>query len=203
MATVQETLVIGPEDAGRLMTSEDYDAAEGEEGWRYELIRGVLVVSPIPKKPSRGMASRLIYWLEAYVESRGKDENFLTALSEEEIPIPDGNRRRCDVAVWMGLSPNPVAEDVPAITVEFVSKRRSDVKRDDVEKRTEYLAAGVREYWIIDRFRRTMTALRRRGSRWVEQIIEEGETFRTPLLPGLELDLARLFARADALAGDE
>jgi hypothetical protein len=63
MATVQESLHVGPEDAGRLMTPEDFDAAEAEEGWRYELIRGVLVVSPIPRKPSRGMAGKLIYHL--------------------------------------------------------------------------------------------------------------------------------------------
>ena len=59
--------------------------------------------------------------------------------------------------IWAGLGrvPNPQT-DVPAIVVEFVSRRHRDRVRDEV-KRREYLAIGVLEYWVIDRFRRIMT----------------------------------------------
>src|SRR5208337_602516 len=42
----------------------------------------------------------------------------------------------------------------------FVSEGKRNRPRDYHEKRTEYLAAGVREYWINDRFARTLTACR-------------------------------------------
>jgi Uma2 family endonuclease len=52
---------------------------------------------------------------------------------------------------------------------------------------------GVEQYWGIDRFRRTMTVYLRSG-----EVLEltEGDVHRTHLLPGLELRLARLLARA-------
>ena len=83
-----------------------------------------------------------------------------------------------------------------------MSKRKADIKRDYVEKRHEYLDANVREYWIIDRFQRRMTALRRRGRRWVETVIEANGVYSTPLLPGFQLNLAKLFNRAGALRED-
>lgn len=204
MATVQTIPRIGPEDTGRLISPEEFDLIEDyEEGWRYELIRGVLIVSPIPKKPSRGMAGKLIQRLENYAEDRGLSEEQLTVMFEEEIRIPNGNRRRCDVAVWVSLGRKAVADDAPTITVEFVSKRKADIKRDYVDKRADYWTAGVQEYWIIDRYQRRMTALRRKGRRWEERVLEAGEVYRTPLLPGFRLDLNDLFARADAVAEED
>ena len=70
----------------------------------------------------------------------------------------------------------------PAIVVEFVSKRHRDRVRDYEEKRRQYLAIGVQEYWIIDRFQRIMTVLPPAGRvEPAEQIIKENEVYRTPL----------------------
>jgi Uma2 family endonuclease len=112
------------------------------------------------------------------------------------------NRRRCDRAIWIGLGRTPdVERDVPAIVVEFVGPRKRDFLRDYGEKRDEYLAAGVREYWVIDRFRRTMTVYRPgAGGQPTTQTVAEPQEYQTPLLPGFVLPLARLLARADAVA---
>jgi len=83
---------------------------------------------------------------------------------------------------------------MPAIAVEFVSKRRRDRDRDYQEKREEYLAAGVLEYWVIDRFRRRMTVY---SSNRPEHVVLEKDIYRTHLLPGFELPLARLLGVAD------
>jgi len=77
------------------------------------------------------------------------------------------------------------------------NRSESRLVRDYQEKRREYRKIGVAEYWIIDRFHRTMTVYRLDGS---EQIAHEGETYRTPHLPGFELPLARLLAAADRWA---
>ena len=43
--------VLGPESAGMLMTPEEFDeVSECDDGYHYELIRGVLVVTPIPSE---------------------------------------------------------------------------------------------------------------------------------------------------------
>jgi len=111
----------------------------------------------------------------------------------------DDSRRRADRVIWAGLGrvPNP-RTDIPTIVVEFVSGSRRDRTRDYVLKRGEYLALGVKEYWVIDRFRRTLTVFRPAGkSGPQEQTIREDTVYQTPLLPGFELPLSRLLGIAD------
>jgi Uma2 family endonuclease len=69
--------------------------------------------------------------------------------------------------------------------------------RDYEEKRREYLELGVREYWIIDRFERRLTVFRRPPAEPAEQVCDEKAVYKTPLLPGFELPLGRLFDLAD------
>jgi Uma2 family endonuclease len=96
--------------------------------------------------------------------------------------------------IWIGLGRMPQPKgDVPAIVIELVSRRPKDRRRDCMEKRQEYAGVGVREYWVIDRYRRTMTVYTGDG----EQVISENQSYSTPLLPGFELPLLRLFAVAD------
>ena len=72
-------------------------------------------------------------------------------------------------------------------------------KGDYEEKRQEYMAAGVGEYWIIDRFRRVMIVYRQQPGQLAEEIIiEQDGIYRTPLLPGFELPVAQLFGLADS-----
>ena len=47
MATVTTPLRIGPADRGRTMTLEEFLDADVEEGYRYELARGVLEVNQV------------------------------------------------------------------------------------------------------------------------------------------------------------
>jgi Uma2 family endonuclease len=59
------------------------------------------------------------------------------------------------------------------------------------------MSIGIAEYWIIDRFRRTLTVIRNDPAGPQEQVIRETESYRTSLLPGFELPLAQLLVVAD------
>jgi Uma2 family endonuclease len=59
------------------------------------------------------------------------------------------------------------------------------------------MAAGVDEYWVIDRFQRTMSVFTNRPGAPPVRVITAAETYQTPLLPGFELPLAKLLAAAD------
>ena len=56
-------LRLGPRSAGLLLTPAEYDRARLQKGWRYELINGVLVVSPTPSRQERGPNETLGHWL--------------------------------------------------------------------------------------------------------------------------------------------
>jgi Uma2 family endonuclease len=118
---------------------------------------------------------------------------------EHLIRTPD-SRRRADRVIWTGLGRTPnTRQDQPTIAIEFVSASKRNFQRDYLDKRDEYLSAGVLEYWIIDRFRRRMTVVRGRAEQVTEMVITEQETYTTPLLPGFALPLAQLLAVADAV----
>jgi Uma2 family endonuclease len=200
MSIAQEPLVLTPALAGTLMTPEEFDAAsQAEEGYRYEVIRGVLVVTPPPDAGERGPNELLGHLIWAYALSLPGRDADCCSLSENFVRT--SHRRRADRVIWLGLGRLPRSrEDLPSIVVEFVSEGRRNRLRDYEEKRDEYLAAGIQEYWIIDRFRRRMTVYA--SARPAEaKIIAEEREYETTLMPGFRLPLASLFAFGASLAG--
>ncbi|MDR3637409.1 MAG: Uma2 family endonuclease [Isosphaeraceae bacterium] len=189
---------IGRHSNGMLMTPEEFDAITAyDELYDYELIHGVLVVNPIPSEAESDPNEELGHLLRTYQELNPEGTVLDKTLPERYLQLAD-SRRKADRVIWAGLGrpPDPKT-DVPAIAVEFVSKRKRDRIRDHEEKRREYLALGIREYWIIDRFRRIMTVFCAPPAEPSERVIEANGVYRTPLLPGFELALARLLDLAD------
>ncbi|MEM7811073.1 MAG: Uma2 family endonuclease [Planctomycetota bacterium] len=80
---------------------------------------------------------------------------------------------------------------------EYDAVETWDRHRDFVEKRSEYLKLGVREYWVIDRFRRTLTVCTTPDGEAGKRVVKADGTYRTDLLPGFELVLADVLAEAD------
>jgi Uma2 family endonuclease len=192
----------GPRDAGQPMDLDEFEAAEFEPGYRYELIHGVLVVTPPPLEEERDANEELGHWLRAYKDSHPQGGSLDLSLPEQNVRT-SGQNRRCDRAIWAGLARRPrtrgpVRErDAPTIIVEFPSSRPADQRRDYMEKGSEYRDLGIKEYWIIDRFSRTMTVHRRHGASWTKSVLGETGTYTTQLLPGFELPLRRLLAVSD------
>ncbi|MDB5352621.1 MAG: hypothetical protein JWN86_3868 [Planctomycetota bacterium] len=184
--------------AGSLMTAQEFDAIRRfDPRFRYELIGGMLIVSRLPSVGEVGPNQELGRLLLNYQDSAA-GTSVLDATLPEQYVYSGENRRRADRVIWTGLGRCPnVESDRPTILVEFVSRSRRDAIRDYEEKRAEYLALGIAEYWVIDRFARTMTVFRQPPAEPTESVVRADGIYRTPLLPGFELPLARLFAVAD------
>jgi Uma2 family endonuclease len=193
---------LGPRDAGMPLSQDEFEAADFERGYRYELIHGVLVVTPPPLEEERDSNEELGHWLRHYQDCHPEGKSLDLTLPEQYLRTPQ-QYRVCDRAIWTGLGRRPrtrgapAKRDVPSILVEFPSSRPADMRRDYEEKKIEYRDMRVREYWIVDRFRRTMVVYFWRGRRWVKRTLTEHETYTTPLLPGFELPLAELLAVSD------
>jgi Uma2 family endonuclease len=206
MTTTQTTpLILGLEHNGICMSPADFDAiSEYDDLYKYQLIHGVVIVNPIPLAQQRGPNQELGRRLLNYQADHPQGKS-LDATLEEEYVRTDDSRRLADRVIWAGLGCKPdLDRDVPTIVVEFVSAGSRSWKRDYVEKRDEYLALGVHEYWVINRFERNMTVFsRKRGKKFSEQIVAENVGYRCTLLPGFELDLRRVFAVADFWEADQ
>ncbi|MBW3541320.1 MAG: Uma2 family endonuclease [Planctomycetes bacterium] len=189
---------VGPDDNGMPMTPEEFDAIEDwDENYRYELVRGVLIVSPPAGIGEREPNDELGQLLRNYRDTHPTGSVVNGTAFEQTVYTKTG-RRRADRVIWTGLgrAPNP-RQDSPTIAIEFVSRRSRDWKRDHLEKRDEYAEVNIQEYWVIDRFRRIMTVYRGRDE---HAVIAEGESYTTDLLPGFALPLRRLLSAADLYA---
>ncbi|MFN0053723.1 MAG: Uma2 family endonuclease [Planctomycetales bacterium] len=187
---------IGPGDNGIRMTPAEFDAIDDyNDLYRYELINGVLIVNAAPSRFERDPNEEMGRWIRNYQEQHPGIVQ--KTLAEEYVHVENG-RRRADRAIWAGYGPEfNLDADLPTIVVEFVSRRRRDCLRDYVDKRDEYLALGIREYWVIDRFQETMSVFRPSSLGFEEQIVSRDQTYATSLLPGFELPLGKLLAVCD------
>ena len=196
MATV--TLTLGPHDIGRRMTLEEYCRADFEEGYRYELGRGVLEVTKIPGTRHNQVVCNLYRAIARYEVIQPRAILRYGGGNESHFWIPElVSGRHPDFAVV--LRPEPGVRNknpVPSLAAEVVSRR--SVQRDYVIKREEYLIYGLPEYWIVDLWLRKLTLLIRDGDAWAEQVLtDDAVPIPSVVLPGLTTTLGDLGADLD------
>jgi Uma2 family endonuclease len=187
MAT--STRRIGPADHGLRMTLDDFIDAEFEEGWLYELARGVIAVTEVPGIHHGRIVERLTEMFVAYKQAHPGVINYRAGGGECRLQLPGmQSDRHPDQAIYLLPPPSgqaPWTHWCPHLVVEVVSEGGED--RDYTEKREEYLRAGVREYWILDPRERRLLVLKRAGDVWEETIVSAGAPYQSHVLPGLEV----------------
>src|SRR5262245_17345840 len=108
--------VFGPESNGILMTPEEFDCGEFEEGRHYELINGVLIVSPIPLENEADPNDELGRLLRNYKEDHPLGSALDSTLPERIVKTGD-NRRRADRLIWAGLGRLPRQHETLTVAV--------------------------------------------------------------------------------------
>ena len=191
------TTRIGPLDHGRQMTLDDFDEAEVVEGIHVELGRGVIIVSEVPLPWHFRIINLLRRQFTAFdLQHPGRIWG-IAGGGECKLPVAQyDSERHPDLAVYLTEPPyqdsNAVwSEWIPELVVEVVSSG-SEV-RDYTEKRDEYLAFGVREYWIVHPARKEILVLRRMSGLWAEQTLTISDTYSLKMLPGFDLSVAAIF----------
>ena len=86
--------------------------------------------------------------------------------------------------------------DGPEGHKHFTSSIVATRRRDETIKRHLYERSGVAEYWVVDPDTDVVRVYRQGADRFdraVELTREAGDVLTTPLLPGLDLPLERIF----------
>lgn len=163
---------------------------------RHELIDGEHVVTPSPNTKHQAISVNLTGMIWTYLQDRPIGRVFAApfdvVFSNFDVVEPDvlylSNERLAGV-----LTPEHV-KGAPDLVVEIGSKGTR--KRDETIKRRLYERFGVAEYWVIDPELDLVKVYRRAGERYervAELALENGDVLTTPLLPGLEVPLAKIF----------
>ncbi len=195
-AATQARLVVGPADDGRMVSAEEYLQIEVQPGYRCELARGVLEVSQIPDEIHALLVCFLYKALGRYDEAHPGRIFLYGGANEFHFWLPGmSSGRNPDVAVSQRGAPLDLeGKRTASLAVEVVSAGKPARKRDYVTKREEYLTYGIREYWIVDRFVRTVTVLVRDDYSWTERVHGDGQSAESTVLPEFTVRLADLWA---------
>lgn len=181
-----------------LKTVDDYLALP-DDGHRYELIAGEIVMSPSPTTKHQRVIARLTTRLHAFVESRRLGEVFFAPL---DVQISRYSVVQPDVTVVLAGRSAIVSDDringAPDLVVEVISP--SSRKRDLRDKANLYMHAGVPEYWIVDPESEAITVYVLSGGGYLPSV-SAGGVARSQVLPGFEVVVAEIFAAAGDLAG--
>ena len=181
-----------PQD--KIWTYEDY-AALPDDGNRYEVIEGELVMAPAPRVSHQRCSFNLGLIVGPYVKAHGLGEILAApcdvVLDARNVLQPDLifiSKTRSEVVTEKNL------QGAPDLAVEILSP--SSLRRDRVQKMRIYARHGVAHLWLIDAQARTLEELVLDGSTYrLASACEGDEVFRPAIFPGLEVPLKEVWGQ--------
>lgn len=125
-------------------------AAMPDDGLRYEVVRGELLVTPAPIPPHQKLVTRLMLRLGSYLEAHGVADQLRT--SPADITLGPDTLVQPDllVADTAEADRTRLWTDVTTLFLVIEVLSPSTARADRILKRAEYQAHGVPQYWIVD-----------------------------------------------------
>jgi Uma2 family endonuclease len=195
--TTEELSVVTPADwvPGPVQGSWTYDdyAALPDDGHRYEIVNGVLIMAPAPSPEHQSIAVRLSHYLFAHVELAGLGRVFASPL---DVDLGPKNMYQPDLVVILNAHLDRVAEKkiigAPDLVVEITSP--STAAYDRLTKYEKYAHAGIPEYWIVKPASHTVEVLVLEGGEYRSLGLFRGEqTLPSRIVPDLPVGVERFF----------
>jgi Uma2 family endonuclease len=151
MSTIEKSPMVIPADwvpgpPQGSWTYNDY-AALPDDGQRYEIVNGVLLMAPAPGTDHQSISMRFSYHLFVHVELAGLGRVFA---APTDVELGPKNVLQPDLLVVLNAHLNRVAAKriigAPDLVIELSSPSTAVVDR--LTKYDIYAQAGVAEYWI-------------------------------------------------------
>ena len=164
-----------------------------DDGYNYELIGGVVIMSPLPSPQHHAITTELLLQIAMFLRTNPTGRVF----GELDVHIGQGPTGGDLVykpeLIFVRNERLPDMRDkifgAPELVVEVIS--RGSRRMDSETKKNDYERFGVQEYWLIDPERKSMTFWRLSDGRFVE-VDTAGDAFASEAVPGFVLDLARV-----------
>ena len=159
-----------------------------DDGFRYDMIDGVLYMSPSPNFEHANYAGNFYLIVGNYL----KKQKIGKVVMEMDVLLPDGGDVvRPDISVILSENLNKVKMHIhgsPDIVVEVLSPSTRNI--DLGIKSDRYLNCGVKEYWIIDPKDKTISVWRNENLTWKK---ETHLVLYSNILHGLEVLSTEIF----------
>jgi len=185
-----QALQTEPRYAGLRVTREEYLDLE-DDGFLYDMIEGVLYVTPSGSYEHGGACGEFYFFLRLYL----KRNNLGTITQETDVLLPDGGDvLRPDLSFILHENRKIIKVHIhgaPDLICETLSD--STAKRDLGIKAERYLSNGVKEYWIVDPRDKSMQVWCNSAGRIWEK--RTGSVLESRLLPGFKIDVQEFWDR--------
>ena len=164
-----------------------------DDGKRYEVLEGDLIVSPSPKVKHQEIVLRVTRLLDQ--ADRAERGRLLLApmdvvLSHRDVVEPDLVFIAKD---RLGIITEDNVQGAPDLVVEVISERSR--KRDAITKRDLYERYGVPFYWLVDPEEETVRVFDLKEGTYGEPVtLRAGQELGCALFPGITGDVGRLFS---------
>jgi Uma2 family endonuclease len=181
-------------DPGVKLTYDDLLLFPENDGLRHELIDGVHLVSAAPNTRHQTVLLKLAFGIQGWLENHPAGRLFVApfdvVFSPFDVVEPDllymSNERAA------AILNEKHAAGVPELVIEILSPATRQI--DEMRKRHLYERVGVSEYWIVEPMCDEVR-IHHRGANGFRAPVTcaRGAVLTTPLLPGFELPLSRVF----------
>lgn len=185
MVAVPEVIV------GRKLTLEDYCRLPDDQD--YEIIEGVLHVSPRARARHQRAAMRI----SALLVNQAEDKGLGVVVPDADLIVDERSTYVSpDIMFFVtgrfaAVDPDEFIRVIPDLVVEVLSPSTRDY--DQFEKRDLYARLGVKHYWIADPDRHQMTEhVLQEDASYRSRTMRAAEVFRPALFPKMEISLAHV-----------
>ncbi len=176
----------------RVYTYQDYLALP-DDGRRYEIIKGEIYMSPAPNLEHQRVSGNLFGTIWTYLQTHPVGEVYSAPadviLSDIDVLQPDLifiSKENFDCLTRAHV------QGAPDLVVEVLSPGTE--KRDRTLKLQKYSEFGAQEYWMANEEKATVEIWRRQGGKLAfHALLDRTQILTTPLLPGLEISLEKIF----------
>jgi Uma2 family endonuclease len=182
--------VAGPEQG--FWTYAEYAALPDDE-CLYEVVNGVLYITPAPGWSHQEIVGEIFSYLRSYVRSAGLGGVFMAPIDVELAP---NTVFQPDVVVLLKAGRDKLRGNhivgAPDLVVEAVSPGSAVYDRHD--KNVAYAQAGVPEYWIVDPAARTVEVLALEDEKYRLAGVFQGKAvLPSKVLPGFNVAVEKFF----------
>ena len=173
------------------LTYEDYASLPDDE--RCELIDGELIPMPSPNWLHQLLQAKIFLPLANFVYGESLGD---VVVAPMDILFTPFDVVQPDLIFISNARARIITEanirGAPDLLVEILST--STERRDRIVKRDLYARHGVREYWLVDPYAKTITVLPLgAGDYDTYAIFGEDDTLASPTLAGFSLNMSELF----------
>jgi Uma2 family endonuclease len=179
-------------DRLKVFTYEDYLNLP-DNGKRYEIINGELYMAPAPTLDHQDTIGEFYLTIGNFLKTNPIGKIYLAPtdiiFSDIDVMQPDlifVSKEKFDILTRENI------QGAPDLVIEVLSPGTE--KRDRTIKLKAYSKFGVSEYWMASDEKATVEVWRRRGKKLeFHAVLGRAQTLATPLLPGLEISLEKIF----------